>query len=66
VQFQKNKIVFQKGQLVHTSFMGCESIGVYLGFITVNDYVLHRVYNLKKKIVTFYTSDELKPIGSKK
>tara|TARA_B100000161_G_scaffold260764_1_gene228176 strand:- start:205 stop:345 length:141 start_codon:yes stop_codon:yes gene_type:complete len=46
--------------------MGSESIGVYLGFVTVNHYVLHRVYNLNKKIVTFYTCEELKPIGSEK
>ncbi len=58
--------MFQKGQLVQISFMGSESIGVYLGFVTVNHYVLHRVYNLNKKIVTFYTCEELKPIGSEK
>ena len=58
--------MFEKGQLVQISFMNRKSIGVYLGFLTVNGIVLHRVYNLKRKIVTFYTSDELKLIGSKK
>jgi len=58
--------MYEKGQLVHISFMGRQSMGVYLGFLTVNGIVLYRVYNLKRKIVTFYTSDELKPIGSKK
>tara|TARA_B100001248_G_scaffold262461_1_gene258597 strand:+ start:2551 stop:2733 length:183 start_codon:yes stop_codon:yes gene_type:complete len=57
--------MYEKGQLVHTSFMSQEAIGVYLGFLIVNGVVLHRVYNLKRKVVTFYTSDELKPIGSK-
>jgi hypothetical protein len=46
--------------------MSRESIGVYLGFITVNGIVLHRIYNLKRKMVTFYTCDEIKPIGSEK
>ena len=58
--------MFQKGQLVYITFVYSEAIGVYLGFITVNGIVLHRVYNLKRKMVTFYTCDELKPIGSKK
>ena len=58
--------MYQKGQLVQITFMTRESIGVYLGFMTVNDIVLHRVYNLKRKLVTFYTCDEIKPIGSKK
>ena len=57
--------MYEKGQLVHTLFMSQEAIGVYLGFLIVNGVVLHRVYNLKRKVVTFYTSDELKPIGSK-
>jgi hypothetical protein len=51
--------MFQKGQLVQIVFMSRESIGVYLGFITVNG-------NLKRKMVTFYTCDEIKPIGSEK
>jgi hypothetical protein len=57
--------MYEKGQLVYTSFMSQNAIGVYLGFLIVNGVVLHRVYNLKRKVVTFYTSDELKPIGSK-
>jgi hypothetical protein len=59
-------MVYKKGQLLHISFMSQESMGVYLGFLTVNDVVLHRVYNLQRKMVTFYTCDEIKPIGSKK
>jgi hypothetical protein len=58
--------MYKKGQLVQITFISRESIGVYLGFLTVNDIVLHRVYNLKRKMVTFYTCDEIKPIGSKK
>jgi hypothetical protein len=58
--------MYEKGQLVHVSFIYSESIAVYLGSIVVNGITLHRVYNLQKKIVTFYTSDEIKPIGSKK
>ena len=58
--------MYKEGQLVQIIFMSRESIGVYLGFITVNGIVLNRVYNLKKKMVTFYTCDEIKPIGSKK
>jgi hypothetical protein len=46
--------------------MSRESIGVYLGLLTVNGIALHKVYNLKRKMVTFYTCDEIKPIGSKK
>ena len=58
--------MYKEGQLVHIVFMSRESIGVYLGFITVNGIVLNRVYNLKRKMVTFYTCDEIKPIGSEK
>jgi len=58
--------VYKKGQLVYITFIYYESIGVYLGPLTVNGIVLHKVYNLKKKMVTFYTCDELKPIGSEK
>ena len=58
--------MFEKGQLVQISFMNRKSIGVYLGFLMVNGIVLHKVYNLRRKIVAFYTSDELKLIGSKK
>jgi hypothetical protein len=58
--------MFEKGQLVYITFIYYESIGVYLGSLTVNGIVLHKVYNLKKKMVTFYTCDELKPIGSEK
>ena len=58
--------MYKKGQLVKITFMSRESIGVYLGFLTVNGIVLHRVYNLRRKIITFYTCDELKPIGSEK
>jgi len=58
--------MYKKGQLVQIVFMSRESIGVYLGFLTVNGIVLHRVYNLKRKMVTFYTCDEIKPIGSEK
>ena len=53
--------MYEKGQLVHVSFIYSESIAVYLGSIVVNGITLHRVYNLQKKIVTFYTSDEIKP-----
>jgi hypothetical protein len=56
--------MYKKGQLVQITFLYRESIGVYLGFITVNGIVLNRVYNLKRKMVTFYTCDEIKPIGS--
>ena len=56
--------MYKKGQLVQITFLSRESIGVYLGFITVNGIVLNRVYNLKRKMVTFYTCDEIKPIGS--
>jgi len=58
--------MYKEGQLVQIVFMSRESIGVYLGFITVNGIVLNRVYNLKRKMVTFYTCDEIKPIGSEK
>ena len=58
--------MYKKGQLVQIVFMSRESIGVYLGFRTVNGIVLNRVYNLKRKMVTFYTCDEIKPIGSEK
>jgi len=58
--------MYKKGQLVQINFVSRESIGVYLGFITVNGIVLNRVYNLKRKMVTFYTCDEIKPIGSEK
>jgi len=58
--------MLKEGQLVQINFMSRESIGVYLGFITVNGIVLNRVYNLKRKMVTFYTCDEIKPIGSEK
>jgi len=57
--------MYEKGQLVHISFMNQEAMGVYLGFLTVNGIVLHRIYNLTKKVITFYTCEELKPIGSK-
>jgi hypothetical protein len=56
--------MYEKGQLIQISFIGRKAIGVYLGFLVVNGIVLHRVYNLKRKMVTFYTCDELKPIGS--
>lgn len=58
--------MYKKGQLVQIVFISRESIGVYLGLITVNGIVLNKVYNLKKKMVTFYTCDEIKPIGSEK
>lgn len=58
--------MFEKGKLVQISFMNRKSIGVHLGFLTVNGIVLHRIYNLKIKMVTFYTCDEIKPVGSKK
>jgi hypothetical protein len=58
--------MYQKGQLVQVTFITTQSMGVYLGFITVNGIVLHKVYDLKKKMVTFYTCDELNPIGSEK
>jgi hypothetical protein len=57
--------MYKKRQLVQIVFMSRESIGIYLGFITVNGIVLHRVYNLKRKMVTFYTCDEIKPIRRK-
>jgi len=58
--------MYKKGQLIQIIFMSRESIGVYLGFITVNGITLHRVYNLKRKMVTFYTCAEIKPIGNEK
>ena len=58
--------MYKKGQLVQIVFMSRESIGVYLGFITVNGIVLNKVYNLRRKMITYYTCDEIKPIGSKK
>ena len=58
--------MYKKGQLVQIVFMSRESIGVYLGFITVNGIVLNKVYNLRRKMITYYTCDELKPIGSEK
>ena len=56
--------MYKKGQLVQIVFMSRESIGVYLGFITVNGIVLNKVYNLRRKMITYYTCDEIKPIGS--
>ena len=56
--------MYKKGQLVKITFMYRESIGIYLGFITVNGIVLNKVYNLRRKMITYYTCDELKPIGS--
>ena len=56
--------MYKKGQLVQIIFLSRESIGVYLGFITVNGIVLNRVYNLRRKMITYYTCDEIKPIGS--
>ena len=58
--------MYKKGQLVQITFLSRESIGIYLGFITVNGIVLNKVYNLRRKMITYYTCDELKPIGSKK
>jgi len=58
--------MYKKGQLLQIKFMDSESLGVYLGFMTVNGVVLHRIYYLKRKMVTFYTCDEIKPIGSEK
>ena len=58
--------MYKKGQLVQITFLSRESIGVYLGFITVNGIVLNKVYNLKRKMITYYTCDEIKPIGSEK
>jgi len=58
--------MYRKGQLVEIIFLSRESIGVYLGFITVNGIVLNKVYNLRKKMITYYTCDEIKPIGSEK
>jgi len=58
--------MYKKGQLVKITFMSRESIGIYLGFITVNGIVLNKVYNLRKKMITYYTCDEIKPIGSEK
>ena len=56
--------MYKKGQLVKITFMSRESIGIYLGFITVNGIVLNKVYNLRRKMITYYTCDEIKPIGS--
>ena len=56
--------MYKKGQLVQIIFLSRKSIGVYLGFITVNGIVLNKVYNLRRKMITYYTCDELKPIGS--
>jgi len=56
--------MYKKGQLVQIIFLSRESIGVYLGFITVNGIVLNKVYNLRKTMITYYTCEELKPIGS--
>ena len=53
--------MYKKGQLVKITFMYRESIGIYLGFITVNGIVLNKVYNLRRKMITYYTCDELKP-----
>lgn len=58
--------MYKKGQLVQIIFLSRESIGVYLGFITVNGIVLNKVYNLTRKMITYYTCDEIKPIGSEK
>ena len=58
--------MYKKGQLVQITFLSQESIGVYLGFITVNGIVLNKVYNLRRKMITYYTCDEIKPIGSEK
>ena len=56
--------MYKKGQLVKITFMSRKSIGIYLGFITVNGIVLNKVYNLRRKMITYYTCDEIKPIGS--
>jgi hypothetical protein len=56
--------MYKKGQLVQITFLSRESIGVYLGFITVNGIVLNKVYNLRRKMITYYTCEEIKPIGS--
>ena len=56
--------MYKKGQLVQVTFLSRISIGVYLGFITVNGIVLNKVYNLRRKMITYYTCDEIKPIGS--
>lgn len=56
--------MYKKGQLVQITFLSRESIGIYLGFITVNGIVLNKVYNLRRKMITYYTCEELKPIGS--
>ena len=56
--------MYKKGQLVQITFLSRESIGIYLGFITVNGIVLNKVYNLRKRMITYYTCEELKPIGS--
>jgi hypothetical protein len=58
--------MYKKGQLVQITFLSRESIGVYLGFITVNGIVLNKVYNLRRKMITYYTCEEIKPIGSEK
>ena len=56
--------MYKKGQLVQITFLSRESIGIYLGFITVNGIVLNKVYNLRRRMITYYTCEELKPIGS--
>ena len=56
--------MYKKGQLVQITFLSRESIGIYLGFITVNGIVLNKVYNLRRRMITHYTCEELKPIGS--
>ena len=56
--------MYKKGQLVQITFLSKESIGIYLGFITVNGIVLNKVYNLRRRMITYYTCEELKPIGS--
>ena len=58
--------MYKEGQLIQVNYTGSESIGIYLGFITVNGIVLNKIYNLKRKMITFYTCDEIKPIGSEK
>ena len=56
--------MYKEGQLIQVIYKGSESIGIYLGFITVNGIVLNKIYNLKRKIITYHTCDEIKPIGS--
>ena len=58
--------MYKKGQLVKIDFMDRKAIGIYLGFLTINGITFHRIYNMKKNMVTFYTCDEIKPIGSEK